>query len=82
MKKLFSFLMILGVMAMGFDAVAQDEQATDTTAAMADTTAVAEDPFPEDKVRGPERHPDRKHGKNWHGHVGPVNHIPVNVEEK
>ena len=41
-----------------------------------------EDPFPEDKVRGPERHPDRKHGKNWHGHVGPVNHIPVNVEEK
>lgn len=48
MKKLFSFLMILGVLAMGFDAVAQDDQAADTTAASADTTAVAEDPIPEE----------------------------------
>ena len=35
------------------------------------------DPFSKKVVRGPERHPDRPHGKNWHGHVGPVNHIPI-----
>lgn len=35
------------------------------------------DPFPEGKVRGPERHPDRPHGQEWHGHVGPVDHIPI-----
>jgi hypothetical protein len=33
--------------------------------------------LPEGRVRGPESHPDRAHGKNLHGHVGPVNHIPV-----
>ena len=31
------------------------------------------DPFPTDKVRGPEFSP--KHGD--HGHVGPVDHIPI-----
>lgn len=35
------------------------------------------DPFPENKVRGPEVHPDRSFGKYPHGHVGPVNHIPI-----
>jgi Pretoxin HINT domain len=25
--------------------------------------------------RGPERHPNRPHGKNWHGHIGPIDHI-------
>ena len=35
------------------------------------------DPFASDKVRGPEMHPGRPQGKNPHGHVGPVNHIPV-----
>jgi hypothetical protein len=34
--------------------------------------------FLENQVRGPERHPNRPHGKEWHGHVGPVDHIPVN----
>ena len=24
-------------------------------------------------VRGPENH-----GNGWHGHVGPINHIPIN----
>ncbi|KCZ63019.1 hypothetical protein [Hyphomonas atlantica] len=33
-------------------------------------------PFPRDKVRGPERHLDRNY-KEWHGHVGPINHIPI-----
>lgn len=35
------------------------------------------DPFPTNKVRGPEVHPNRPHGKEPHGHVGPVNHIPI-----
>lgn len=35
------------------------------------------DPFPSTKVRGPEAHSNRSHGKEPHGHVGPVNHIPV-----
>ena len=41
------------------------------------------DPFPADKVRGPERHPLTSPsstpglGQEWHGHVGPVNHIPI-----
>ena len=41
------------------------------------------DPFPADKVRGPERHPllspssTPGPGQEWHGHVGPVNHIPI-----
>jgi hypothetical protein len=34
------------------------------------------DAFPNNQVRGPERHPDRKY-KEWHGHVGPVDHIPI-----
>jgi hypothetical protein len=36
------------------------------------------DPFPSNKVRGPEVHPTRPHGKEPHGHVGPIKHIPVN----
>lgn len=35
------------------------------------------DPFPDNKVRGPEVHPNRPHGKEPHGHVGPVDHIPI-----
>ena len=35
------------------------------------------DPFPVRKVRGPEAHPSRPHGKEPHGHVGPVDHIPI-----
>jgi len=35
------------------------------------------DPFPSNKVRGPETHPERPHGKEPHGHVGPVDHIPI-----
>ena len=33
--------------------------------------------FPEQRVRGPEENPDRPFGKEPHGHVGPVNHIPI-----
>ena len=42
------------------------------------------DPFPANKVRGPEVHPPRTPnsppgpGQQPHGHVGPVNHIPIN----
>jgi RHS repeat-associated protein len=35
------------------------------------------DPFPPNQVRGPEVHPNRPHGKEPHGHVGPVDHIPI-----
>jgi len=35
------------------------------------------DPFPSNKVRGPEAHSGRPYGKEPHGHVGPVNHIPI-----
>jgi len=35
------------------------------------------DPFPTNKVRGPEVHSNRPHGKQPHGHVGPVDHIPI-----
>jgi len=35
------------------------------------------DPFPSVKVRGPEVHPNRPIGREPHGHVGPVNHIPI-----
>ena len=36
------------------------------------------DPFPAKMVRGAEAHPDRgPHAQQWHGHVGPVDHIPV-----
>lgn len=35
------------------------------------------DPFPETRVRGPETHPTRPHGSSPHGHVGPVEHIPI-----
>lgn len=37
------------------------------------------DPFAEGQVRGPEAHPDRPspQAKRLHGHVGPVDHIPV-----
>ncbi len=34
-------------------------------------------PFPTNKVRGPESHPNRSNGKELHGHVGPVNHISI-----
>jgi len=33
-------------------------------------------------VRGPEAHPERKHGKKPHIHVGPINHIPVKEDKK
>lgn len=36
------------------------------------------DPFPTNKVRGPEAHPaGAPHSRQPHGHVGPVNHIPI-----
>jgi hypothetical protein len=35
------------------------------------------EPFPSNKVRGPGSHPNGRHGKEPHGHVGPVNHIPI-----
>jgi RHS repeat-associated protein len=35
------------------------------------------DAFPSNQVRGPEVHPTRPHGKQPHGHVGPVDHIPI-----
>ena len=37
------------------------------------------DPFDDDDVRGPEKHPNRPspQAKRLHGHVGPVDHIPV-----
>jgi len=44
------------------------------------------DPFPEDQVRGPEMHrlrtPASKPGAGQqpHGHVGPVDHIPIKDE--
>lgn len=34
-------------------------------------------PFPKNQVRGPEAHPGRGYGSKPHGHVGPVNHIPI-----
>lgn len=34
------------------------------------------DPFPDNAVRGPERHLDRVY-QDVHGHVGPVDHIPI-----
>lgn len=34
------------------------------------------DPFPSNKVRGLEVHPNRPNEQEPHGHVGPVNHIP------
>lgn len=44
MKKLFSLLTILGVMALGFNTYAQD---TDTTGTASDTTELVSDPMPE-----------------------------------
>ncbi len=36
------------------------------------------DPFPDNMVRGPETHPGRgPSSQQPHGHVGPVNHIPI-----
>lgn len=36
------------------------------------------DPFPTNKVRGPEAHPSGgSHSQEMHGHVDPVNHIPI-----
>jgi len=41
------------------------------------------DPFPKNTVTPPERHPLRSAdskpgpGQEWHGHVGPVHHIPI-----
>jgi hypothetical protein len=36
------------------------------------------DPFPTNKVRGPEAHSSGAlHSQQHHGHVGPVNHIPI-----
>lgn len=49
MKKLFSFLMILGVIAMGFNAVAQDDQmSSDSTDMASDSTEMVEDAYPEE----------------------------------
>jgi 3'-phosphoadenosine 5'-phosphosulfate (PAPS) 3'-phosphatase len=38
------------------------------------------DPFPDEQVHGPETHPKRPspQAQQEHGHVGPVDHIPVN----
>jgi hypothetical protein len=36
------------------------------------------DPFRERLVRGPEKHlGGAPHSREWHGHVGPVDHIPI-----
>lgn len=35
------------------------------------------DPFPTNRVRGPEAHPNRPHAKEPHGHVGPIHYIPI-----
>ncbi len=37
------------------------------------------DPFPSHKIRGPEVHPNNNypHARQPHGHVGPVDHIPI-----
>jgi len=37
------------------------------------------DPFSPRKVRGPEKHPNNNypHARVSHGHVGPIDHIPV-----
>jgi RHS repeat-associated protein len=44
-----------------------------------DLNAELPDPFPKGQVRGPETHPSRSPSSQQpHGHVGPVNHIPVN----
>ncbi len=41
------------------------------------------DPFPEDQVRGPEAHPSRGPASQLpHGHIGPVDHIPINTGEE
>jgi hypothetical protein len=37
------------------------------------------DPFPGKQVRGPEVHPGRSY-TDEHGHVGPVDHIPINKD--
>ncbi|MFZ4783745.1 MAG: RHS repeat domain-containing protein [Armatimonadaceae bacterium] len=42
-----------------------------------DLNAELPDPFPTNQVRGPESHPGRGHGSQPHGHVGPVDHIPI-----
>jgi len=47
------------------------------TQAYKDLNKELPDPFPSNKVRGPEAHPKRKHGKNPHGHVAPIDHIPI-----
>jgi hypothetical protein len=37
------------------------------------------DPFPDRMVHGPEKHDWAKNptAKDWHGHVGPVDYIPI-----
>ena len=42
-----------------------------------DLNAELPDPFPTNQVRGPESHPGRGNGSQPHGHVGPVDHIPI-----
>ncbi len=41
------------------------------------------DPFPSNRVRGPDSHPSAKSESSQqdHGHVGPVDHIPIKPEE-
>jgi len=55
----------------------------DDLQAYKDLNAELPDPFPTNQVRGPEAHPLRTPestpgpGQDIHGHVGPVDHIPV-----
>lgn len=55
----------------------------DDMQAYKDLNAELPDPFPSNQVRGPEAHPLRTPdstpgpGQAPHGHVGPVDHIPV-----
>jgi len=50
--------------------------------AYSELNAELPDPFPANKVRGLESHPNRPHGQAPHGHVGPVNHIPEKKENE
>ena len=50
--------------------------------AYSELNAELPDPFPANKVRGLESHPNRPHGQEPHGHVVPVNHIPEKKENE
>ena len=53
----------------------------DDMQAYKDLNSELPDAFPENAVRGPEAHPGRGHGSQPHGHVGPVDHIPIKPDE-